>query len=192
MASKAMSEQGDALQAGSSSEPSIGSDSAPARARVPALGAEGWFTTDDEPALVGQRCTTCGTYVFPRAGLACPNPACDGSEFDDALLARRGTIWSYTDARYQPPPHYVVPTNQHEPFCIAAVHLAEEGLVVLGSVVPGVTVDDLSVGQEVELVVDVLFSDEDTDHLVWKWAPIGWSPPNDGGRCRAANEEMSQ
>ncbi len=141
---------------------------------VPALGAEGWFTTDtSEPALLGQRCTTCGTYAFPSAGVGCPNPACLGLEFDAVKLSRRGTIWSYTDARYQPPPPYVVPTAEHVPFCIAAVHLAAEGLTVMGQVVPGVTVDDLRVGQEVELVVEPLFTDDDgTDHLVWKWRPI--------------------
>ena len=141
--------------------------------RVPALGAEGWFTYDtDEPHLLGLRCTTCGTSVFPKAGHGCPNPACDGTDLVEVELSRRGTIWSYTDARYQPPPPYVVPTDEHEPFCIAAVHLAEEGLVVMGQVVPGVTVDDLSVGQEVELVVDTLFSQDGVDHLVWKWKPV--------------------
>lgn len=143
------------------------------RNRVPALGAEGWFTPDAaEPTLLGQQCTTCGTYAFPKADFGCPNPACTGTEFAEAPLSRRGTVWSYTDARYQPPPPYVVPTAEHEPFAIAAVHLAAEGLVVMGQVVPGVTVADLQVGQEVELVIDVLFSDDDTDHLIWKWQPV--------------------
>ena len=140
---------------------------------VPALGAEGWFTTDtDEPALRGQRCITCGTYAFPSAGVGCPNPACTGLAFDTVELSRRGVIWSYTDARYQPPPPYVVPTADHEPFCIAAVELAEEGLVIMGQVVAGVSVTDLKVGQRMELVVDVLFTEDDTDHLIWKWKPV--------------------
>ncbi|MCB0972259.1 MAG: OB-fold domain-containing protein [Acidimicrobiales bacterium] len=145
--------------------------------RVPALGAEGWFTTDtDAPALLGLRCSACGTYVFPKADHGCPNPACDSTDFDEVELSRGGTIWSYTDARYQPPAPYVVPTDEHEPFCIAAVSLAAEGLVVMGQLVPGVTVDDLRVGQPVELVVDVLFTDEGddgpTEHLIWKWRPV--------------------
>ena len=143
------------------------------RTRVPALGAEGWFTVDDaEPTLLGQQCTTCGTYAFPKAAFGCPNPACSGVEFTEVPLSRRGTIWSYTDACYQPPPPYVVPAGAHVPFAIAAVHLATEGIVVMGQLVAGVTVDDLSVGQEVEMVVEVLFSDDDTDHLVWKWKPV--------------------
>jgi uncharacterized OB-fold protein len=143
------------------------------RERVAALGSEGWFTLDaEEPHLVGQRCTSCGTYIFPRAHLGCPNPACDSTDLEEVELSRTGTIWSYTDARYQPPSPYVVPTDEHEPFCIAAVSLAEEGLVIMGSVVAGVTVDQLTVGQPVELVIDVLFSDDDTDHMIWKWKPV--------------------
>jgi uncharacterized OB-fold protein len=141
--------------------------------RVPALGAEGWFTPDDaEPALLGLRCTTCSTYVFPKADFGCPNPACTGLEFDEVRLSRFGTVWSYTDARYQPPPPYVVPTDEHQPFCIAAVALAEEGLVVMGQVVAGVTVEDLRVGQPMELVVDTLFTEGDTEHVIWKWKPV--------------------
>ncbi len=143
------------------------------RTRVPALGAEGWFTLDEhEPVLLGQQCTTCRTYAFPQAAHGCPNPACDGTDFDEVPLSRRGTIWSYTDARYQPPPPYVVPTDEHEPFAIAAVELADEGMVIMGQVVAGVAVADLRVGQEMELVVDVLFSDDDTDHMIWKWKPV--------------------
>lgn len=143
------------------------------KTRAAALGAEGWFTPDDpEPALLGIRCTTCGTYVFPKADHGCPNPACLGTEFDEVRLSRVGKLWSYTDAQYQPPAPFVLPGDEHEPFCIAAVELVEEGLVIMGTVVAGVTVDDLRVGQPMELVVDVLYSDDETDHLIWKWKPV--------------------
>ena len=36
-----------------------------------------------------------------------PTPRCGGTEFDEVPLSRRGTVWSYTDAQYQPPPPYV-------------------------------------------------------------------------------------
>ena len=35
-----------------------------------------------------------------------------------------------------------------------------------------VTVDDLRVGQPMELVVDTLFTEGDTEHLIWKWKPV--------------------
>ena len=57
------------------------------------------------------------------------------------------------------------------PFALAAVELAAEKMVVLGQVVPGVSVDDLSVGDEVELVLDTLYEDDDHEYLVWKWRP---------------------
>lgn len=143
----------------------------PALTPAPALGADGWFTTEPEPALLGHRCPACGTVAFPRPPLGCPNPACGGDELEPTPLSRLGRIWSYTDARYQPPPPYVVPTGEHEPFAIAAVELAEEGLVVMGQIVPGVGVDELKVGDPVELVVDTLFEDDEHTYTVWKWAP---------------------
>jgi len=139
---------------------------------TPALGAEGWFTVDDEPTLIGSRCGTCGTYVFPKTEGRCPNPTCDGRELTEVPLSRRGTLWSYTDARYQPPPPYVVPAEGFEPFAVAAVELVDEGLIVLGQVAGDIGVGDLAVGQEMEVVLDTLFSDDDHEYLIWKWAPI--------------------
>lgn len=139
--------------------------------RVPAVGAEGWFQTDP-PALLGSRCTTCGTYAFPPITGLCRNPACGGTEWETRPLSRRGTVWSYTDARYQPPPPYVPPTEEFEPFAIAAVELTTEGLIVLGQVVRGVGVDDLAIGQEMQLAVEPLFADGDHEYVVWKWEPV--------------------
>lgn len=138
---------------------------------VSALGAEGWFTTEPEPALIGHRCSDCGTVAFPRPALGCPNPACSGEDLEPTPLSRVGRIWSYTDARYQPPPPYVVPGDEHVPFAIAAVELVAERLIVLGQVMAGVAVEDLAVGQEVELVVDTLFTADGVDQQVWKWRP---------------------
>ena len=141
----------------------------PAKTRVPAV--EGWFTTDGEPALLGSRCRSCGTFAFPRETFFCRNPACDGTEFEEVPLSRRGTVWSYTDARYTPPAPYVA-ADPYVPFCIAAVELADEKMVVMGQMVGDVTVADLAVGDPVELVVDVLYEDDDHEYLVWKWRPL--------------------
>jgi uncharacterized OB-fold protein len=132
---------------------------------------EGWFTTGDDPALLGSRCESCGTFAFPAEASFCRNPDCDGQEFETVELSRRGTIWSYTDARYQPPPPYVA-ADPYVPFCLAAVELAAEKLVVMGQLVAGVSVEDLTVGDEVELVVDTLYSEDEDDVLVWKWQPV--------------------
>ena len=139
--------------------------------RVPAI--EGWFNVDEDgtAALSGSRCTLCGTYAFPAAKQYCGNPDCTSQAFESVALSRHGKIWSYTDARYQPPPPYVA-ADPYVPFCLVAVELAAEKLVVMGQVVAGVTVEDLKVGDEVELVVDTLYVKDDHDYLVWKWKPI--------------------
>jgi hypothetical protein len=62
--------------------------------------------------------------------------------------------------------------ESHTPFAIAAVELADEQMVVLGQVADGFTVDDLEVGQQVELVIGELFRDDDNDYLVYKWKPV--------------------
>ena len=134
---------------------------------------DGWFTTGDEPALLGTRCRACGTVFFPREEAFCRNPACDGEAFDEVPLSRRGRVWSYTDARYQPPPPYVPRTDPYEPFALAAVELADEGLVVLGQVADGYGVDDLRVGTPVEVVVETLYTGDDgLDRTIWRWKPV--------------------
>ncbi len=138
--------------------------------RVPAI--EGWFDPDPErPALLGSCCLSCGNITFPKEMVSCRNPACDGTELEEIRLSGRGRVWSYTDARYAPPPPYVA-ADPYVPFALAAVELPAERIVVLGQVVPGVSVDDLSVGDEVELVVDTLYEDDEHEYLVWKWRPV--------------------
>lgn len=141
---------------------------------VPAI--EGWFTVEP-PALLGRRCAGCGTFAFPPTIEWCPNPRCESDQLETVPLSRTGTVWSYTDAQYQPPPPYVAPTEPYEPFAIAAVELDAERLIVLGQVADGFGVGDLSVGTRVELVVEPLETLEDKTTLIWRWRPI----PEEGG-----------
>src|SRR5258708_8695155 len=106
----------------------------PLRTRVPAI--EGWFRMDDdEPRLLGTRCTTCGTYFFPREAFFCRNPSCDGTSFDEVPLSRRGRIWSWTTNHYPPPAPYVA-ADPFVPYTIAAVELAGEHMVIMRQVDP--------------------------------------------------------
>lgn len=146
---------------------------APTKTRVPAV--DGWFTLDDdEPALLGSRCARCGTVAFPKERVLCRNPACQSTEFDETRLSRTGTIWSYTDARYQPPAPYVA-ADPYTPFALAAVALADEQMVVMGQVVAGVETAELHIGDEVTLVTEVLHEDDDHEYMVWKWSPTARS-----------------
>ena len=139
---------------------------------IPVPAVEGWFTTDEEPRLLGTRCTECGTVFFPRASGFCRNPECRGRTFDEVELSRTGTIWSYTDAQYQPPPPYIASPDGHEPFALAAVELAAEQVVILGQVAKGYGVEDLSVGADVELVVEPLYELDGVPHLIYRWKPV--------------------
>jgi hypothetical protein len=137
--------------------------------QVPAI--EGWFTDGPEPALLASRCTTCGSHFFPPTSGFCRNPACSGEQFEPTELSRHGTVWSYTDAQYQPPPPYVAATDPYRPFALAAVELSE-GLVVLGQLAEGYGVGDVRVGSEVELVVERLYDDGETERTTWRWKPV--------------------
>lgn len=138
----------------------------------------GWFTDasdPDGPRLLASRCSTCATLVFPPHATGddvfCRNPGCSGTEHEPAPLSRRGRVWSYTDAQYQPPAPYVPASDPYRPFALAAVELPE-GLVVLGQVADGFGVDDLKVGAEVELVVETLHATDDGDLLTYRWRPV--------------------
>ncbi len=138
-------------------------------AKSPAI--EGWYTLDENtPHLLGSRCNKCGTFFFPKQAGYCRNPNCDSTEFSEVKLSRTGTLWSYTNACYQPPAPFVAP-DPFEPFTIAAVHLEAEQMVILGQVVAPITVEELEIGMPMELVLDTLHSDEDGDKLIWKWKP---------------------
>lgn len=134
-------------------------------ARVPVL--DGWFTLDErEPHLLGSRCTSCGTYYFPKAKNFCRNPDCSGEQFEEVPLSRTGALWSYTNASYAPPEPFVA-ADPFTPFAIAAVELEREKMIVLGPVVDGVPSDALKVGQKMELVLEALADGK----LTWKWKP---------------------
>ena len=75
-------------------------------------------------------------------------------------LSRRGKLWSYTENRYPPPAPYPA-AEPFEPFAIAAVELADEGMIILGKVVAGTLAADLKVGMEMELAVEPLYTDDD-------------------------------
>lgn len=137
--------------------------------RVPII--EGWFTDDDDaPQLIGATCPLCATFVFPPRLGDCPNPACDSASLELTPLSRQGTIWSYTENRYTPPPPYV-PTDPFEPYALAAVELEAEGLVVLGKVAKGLLAKDLRVGMAMQLELEVSHRDAEHEYMVYVWAP---------------------
>jgi len=132
---------------------------------------DGWFSLDPgAPHLLGQQCTSCGTFFFPPTARLCANPGCFNEEFEQVELSRTGTIWSYTSAGYPPPAPYIA-ADPFVPFGIVAVTLAKEQLVVLGQLASGYALDALKIGQNVELVLETLYEEDGTNVVVWKWKP---------------------
>lgn len=161
------------------------------------MAIEGWFTLDPEDkshqpvgadpvALIGTRCVDSGTYFFPPERVMSRAPGFAGSELVDVELSTTGRLWSYTDAQYQPPEPFIPLNEPYVPYCLAAVELEREKLVVLGQVVPGVSIDDLRVGMEMELVAGTLYEDDDTEYIVWKWRPL--ASGNDGSKSSEAGQ----
>ena len=142
---------------------------------MPAI--DGWFTLDDEPRLIGTRCTRSGTYFFPPESTMSRAPGNADSELVPVELSRTGTVWSFTNAGYQPPEPYIPTSDPYVPFAIAAVELAEEQIVILGQVADGYGIDDLSVGAEVELVLEPLYEQDGVDHLIYRWKPVSSAFP---------------
>ena len=130
----------------------------------------GWFTLGDKPHLIGTRCTSCGTYYFPKQKNFCKNPDCEGEEFTEVELSRTGKLWSFTNASYKPPEPYIS-ADPFVPYAIAAVELDAEKMIVLGQVVAGVGVADLKAGMEMELVLEPILKADGGEVLTWKWKP---------------------
>lgn len=140
-----------------------------AQVELPAV--EGWWEVDDSgvPHLLGARCAQCGTYVFPPRESNCPNPGCVSEVLEPVRLSRRGTLWSYTENQYQPPPPYPQ-QDPFRPFAVAAVQLEQEGIIVLGKVIEGTLAADLTVGMAMELTTMPLYLDDDgATRLVYAW-----------------------
>src|SRR5262245_34159927 len=74
--------------------------------------------TDNEPHLVGVRCTVCETHAFP------PQPACPrcGSPTEPIALTNHGDLWHWTIQHIQPKPPYRGP-DPFEPFAVGYVDL---------------------------------------------------------------------
>ncbi|WP_328908962.1 zinc ribbon domain-containing protein [Streptomyces sp. NBC_00234] len=144
----------------------------------------GWFTedcTEEDFRLLGTRCSGCSTVSFPREDGFCRNPGCPGGEPAEVQLSKQGTVWSFTDGRYRPPPPYVSdPDVPWEPCTLVAVELAAERIVVLGQAAPGVGIADLTIGMTVEAVPGVLADAVGSEDLraTWNWRPV---PTPDSG-----------
>jgi uncharacterized OB-fold protein len=121
----------------------------------------------DGAALVGTRCTGCGTHYFPKS-LSCRNPRCDVKAVEEVLFGRTGRLYSYTVQGYQPPALFRM--TPWGPYAIGLVELPE-GLRVM-AMLTGCELDDIRIDMPLQLVVEPLYSDETgVQVLTYKFAP---------------------
>jgi uncharacterized OB-fold protein len=103
--------------------------------------AEGLFTDETPPRLLGGRERAAGRVVFP-----CP----PGDACEPVPLAREGRLWSYTVQRYRPKtPPYAGP-EAFAPWIVAYVELPGE--VIVEARLVDVAFDAVKIGMPVRLV----------------------------------------
>jgi uncharacterized protein len=123
--------------------------------------AEGLFTwPSDAPRLIGSRCTACGTTTFPKQG-SCPK--CAGSDTEQQLLSRTGSLWSYTVQGFRPKEPYNGP-EEFEPYGVGYVELPGE--VMVEARLTENDPDALEIGAPMELVVVPFRRDDDGNDIV--------------------------
>lgn len=126
--------------------------------------AEGLFTDEATPRLIGGRHRQSGRIVFP-----CP----PGEEFEPWPLAREGKLWSFTVQRYRPKsPPYVGP-EAFRPWIVGYVELPGE--VIVESRVVGIGFDEVRIGMDLELTLVPLDPDAADPVMIHAFQPKGAS-----------------
>ena len=124
----------------------------------------------DQPRLIGAECSQCGVVTFPKQR-GCPR--CGHETMRERLLARRGTLWTWTTQGYLPKEPYRGPGTKDvfEPYAIGYVELPD-GLRVEARLTES-DPSRLRIGMEMELVVVSLYRDADgNDVLVHAFRPV--------------------
>jgi len=94
------------------------------------------------------------------------------TDVDEALLSRRGKLYTYTINYYQPPPPYI-PPDSFVPYANVVVELEKEKMKIQGQAAAGCDLDSLKVGMEMELVLEPLYKDaEGNEVIAWKFKPV--------------------
>jgi uncharacterized OB-fold protein len=132
--------------------------------------AEHLFTeSTDAPQLIGSRCTACGMVTFPMQD-SCPR--CASTEMTEHLLARRGTLWAWTTQNFPPPsPPYAGATGKaFVPFGVGYVDLGD---VKVETRLTTADPDELTIGTEMELVIEPFRADGDgNDVMTFAFRPV--------------------
>jgi uncharacterized OB-fold protein len=126
----------------------------------------------EDVALLGSRCSGCGTRYFPRA-VSCRNPDCDDKALTNVGLGRTGELYSWTVQHYQPPALFRV--DAWTPYAVGLVELPE-GLRVL-AMLTGAAPGAIPIGAQLRLTTAPLYRDSEGRSVVtYAYAPTEEQP----------------
>jgi uncharacterized OB-fold protein len=122
--------------------------------------AEGLYTDEVEPRLIGGRNRATGRIVFP----------CPGDEqFEPFPLSRHGTLWSFTVQRFRPKsPPYAGP-EAFSPWAIGYVELPGETIVEAR--LANVPLDQIRIGMPLRLTFIPLDPEADVPVMLYAFEP---------------------
>jgi uncharacterized OB-fold protein len=124
--------------------------------------AEGLYTSDSAPQLIGGRNRESGRVVFP-----CPM----GSDYEPWPLQREGKLWSYTIQRYRPKsPPYAGP-DAFAPWAVGYIELPGETIVEAR--LANVAFEDITIGMALELTMIPLDPDASEQVMIHAFQPSG-------------------
>lgn len=124
--------------------------------------AEGVWTDEAEPRLIGGVEVDTGRVVFP-----CP----PGDRYEPRALSRTGTLWSYTIQRFRPKsPPYAGP-EAFRPWAVGYVELPGE--VIVESRIVNVAFEDIRIGMPLEMTLVPLDPEATDPVLIHAFQPTG-------------------
>jgi uncharacterized OB-fold protein len=124
--------------------------------------AEGLFTDETPPRLIGGKDRETGRIVYP-----CPSP----KTHEPMPLSREGKLWSYTVQRYRPKtPPYAGP-DAFAPWIVAYVELPGE--VIVEAPLYGVAFEDVMIGMPVRFSPAPLNPQDADSVMIPAFVPAG-------------------
>lgn len=124
----------------------------------------------DAPQLIGGRCRRCDAVTFPLP----PSCArCGAVDVERHLLARRGTLWTFTTQEFLPKEPYASgeTLETFRPYGVGLVELGDE--VRVEGRLTEADPSKLRIGMEVELVVVPFRTDDDgTEVMTYAFEPV--------------------
>jgi uncharacterized OB-fold protein len=131
--------------------------------------AEGLFVeAGGKVRLVGSECEACGVVTFP-AQASCPR--CTSLHVRERLLARAGTLWSWTIQCFPPksPPYAATDPDAFEPYGVGYVELPDE--VRVETLLTIADPDRLRIGMPMELTLIPAPGHDSEDTVTYAFAP---------------------